>query len=255
MQEPNPKLQYITASDVAEGKETSDHSVCKVLCRETESCAATYSSQIDEVQFARIIYLVTKYYTLEDVDEPWWAVEANSCGLATFDILVEFLDLPNAFMMTKFDVITQGISTRKGWWTDTNSRRKIVGGIKQWLLNGTGWVDPRCCREMTTFVRNKNGKPEAKAGCNDDEVMAWGIALQVNELAPYEEFEEPKVPREDGLSADPFVPADWKRVEEPSMEEKCLAQIIEHRKITVDEVMNDYIGSIYEQYEGLIDGG
>jgi hypothetical protein len=41
---------------------------------------------------------------------------------------------------------------------------------------------------MLSFV-NINGKEQAKEGCYDDEVMAFGIALQLNEIAP-REFEE-----------------------------------------------------------------
>jgi hypothetical protein len=252
--EPDKKLQYVLAADVAEGRnEKSDHSVAKVMIREYKTLAATFNAQLDEIQFAKIIYLMTKYYTMEDVEEPWWAVEANGPGLATFDIVAEVLDLPNAFMMPKYDVTKQGISYRKGWWTDTNSRRMALAGIREWLLDGSGWVDPRCCREMTTFVIH-NGKPQAKAGCNDDEVMAWGIALQVNEIAPYEGIIKPIVRRDDGLIKDPYAREDWTPVEEPTIEDRCLEQAIENQaRISVDEVISDSIGSLFEQIEDLYD--
>jgi hypothetical protein len=102
---------------------------------------------------------------------------------------------------------------------------------------------------MTTFVIH-NGKPQAKGGCNDDEVMTWGVALQVNEIAPYEGLMVPVERREDGLIKDPYKKEDWAVIEEPSMEEKCLIQAVDNQsRVQVD----DYIGSINEQIENMYD--
>lgn len=193
-EEPSKDHSYVVSCDVAEGKDSGDFGIIKVLNRETESIAASYSSQVDEIQLARVLVAITKHYTLKGCEAPWWAVEANGPGLATFDLATELYDLPNAFMMPTYDVVKQSPSFRKGWWTSTNSKRALVSGIKKWLLDATGWCDTRCAKEMTTFVRSKTGKPQAKEGTNDDEVMALGIALQVNELAPYEEKRIVKLP-------------------------------------------------------------
>lgn len=232
-EEPRKDRTYLASCDIAEGKEDGDYSVCKILCRESQSVVASYYSQIDEVQFSRIITAMTKYYTNRE-DEgiyPWWAVETNGPGLSVFDLLVEVHDLPNPFLMPRFDVTKQSVSYRKGWWTDTNSRRTLVGNIKKWLLGGVGWADTRCCSEMTTFVYSKSGKAEAKPGAHDDEVMCLGIGLTVNEIAPYDgelEFmsqeDNPHVFDQE-IRKTPL----GQKVEEPSIEDKCFAQASEYQ--------------------------
>ena len=47
---------------------------------------------------------------------------------------------------------------------------------------------------------------------------------------------------------------EWTRVEEPTLEERCFTQALENQKmVSVDEVMKDSIGSLYEQLEDLYD--
>ncbi len=242
---PRIDRNYVLGVDVAEGKEDGDYSVVKVLDRETESVVATFASQINEVDLAKAVVLMTLLYTFEDREEPWWAVEANGPGLATFDIVVEMYDLPNPFMMMRFDVAKQTASYRKGWWTDTNSRRKLVSKAKEWLLLGLGWCDPRCCREMTTFVKSKSGRPEAKSGTHDDEVMCFGIALMVNELAPLDEYEEPEKPIRE-LQDHLTKPSGKEEV--LSIEQRCLATIMRNQKVLSSD---DYIGSNFESVEEL----
>jgi len=244
---PSVNKSYIVVSDVAEGKVTSDASVVKVLERETESIAASYNSQLNEVDLAKVIWLVTQFYTFPEREEPWWAVEANGPGLATFDLLVENLDLPNPYMMMKFDTAKQSPSYRKGWWTDTNSKRSMVASIRNWLITGTGWCDAKCCGELVTFIRTKHGKAEAKVGCNDDEVIALGIALEVNKAAPWEELsllEEDFLELEDHIRSRPAGDA------EPTLEERCLATVIAKQKLTYAD---DYVGSIDGELSEMLD--
>jgi hypothetical protein len=243
--EPRLESNYLISVDVAEGKEVGDYSVVKVLERESETVVATFASRVNEVELAKYVAAITRHYTFDEKeDEPWWAVETNGPGLATFDILVEIYDLPNPFMMPKFDVALQKASYRKGWWTAVDSRRKLVGGIKEWLIQGEGWCDPRCCREMTTFVRSKTGVPKAKPGTFDDEVMCFGIALQVNRIAPFEDYvepEEPKVEFQDFVSPRPLGDPNG------TLEERCFASLMRKRQLADSP---DLPGSIIEQLEG-----
>jgi len=82
------------------------------------------------------------------------------------------------------------VSYKKGWRTDTNSRNELVSGIREWLNDGAGKLNSgRLCGELMTFVRSKTGKPQAKSGCHDDAVMAFGIAVQVDQIVPLDEEE------------------------------------------------------------------
>ena len=249
---PRKDCQYVVSVDVAEGKEDGDFSVVKVLNRMTLSTAASFFTDLDEVQLSRFVVAITKYYTFEGVEEPWWAVEANSLGLAVFDLCTEIYDLPNPFMMPRYDVAKQSISYRKGWWTGKDSRRALTSGITKWLLDGVGWTDVRCVGEMLTFVKDKNGKPQAMNGNFDDEVMCFGIGLQVHYLLPMDEVEEYNLVdvlrKRVGFSqtvvdSERFPISD----PEPTLEEACLATL-EGKRDLRDQIgfSEDLVGAFYD---------
>lgn len=220
-EEPQPNRSYAIGCDVAEGKQDGDFSIIKVLCRETKSCVASFYSRYDETLVSLMLFKICEHYR-QDRRWPWWAVETTGLGLTVFDQCVGWYSLPNAFMMPKYDTTLGSVSYRKGWWTSSSSKNVLIGDLKNWLVEGEGWVDSRCVREMTTFVRDRNGKAGAKAGCHDDEVMCWGITLQVDLQTPREEFGKP-VERTINLSyEEPF--SRFPTREEPSVMELCAAQ-------------------------------
>jgi len=232
---PDPKRSYVVAVDVAEGLEWGDFGIIKVLERTNEDVVATVHTNLDEIQLAKMVKMVCEFY-----GDPWYAIETNGPGLATFDLCAEIYQVPNPFMMPRYDTTKESISYRKGWWTGTDSRRKLVSGLKQWLIEGAGWTDPRCVKEMTTFVLNQNGKPGAKSGCNDDEVLCLGIALQINQVVPFDEkveedtsslrervVEHPQFPTIEGI---PKTNAEW--CLQTAIAAQQLEEKYETRKIT-----------------------
>jgi len=245
---PKKEDSYALGVDVVEGTEDGDYAIVKVLNRRTKDCDASYFSRINEVELARIIKIVADFYTTTDA--PWVGIETNSPGLATFDFCFEIYDVENLFMMPIFDSAKQSVSFKKGWRTTEPSRKVLVSGVKNWLLEKQGWGDSRLCREMTTFVINKNQKPEAKSGCNDDEVMAWGIAIQVDLIAPEVDYVAPRRLREDGLSQEIFRP---KKIEgEPeTLEERCLACALKRRE---EKDLITHHGSI-DPFNGSVEYG
>ena len=218
---PEETTVYTVGVDVVEGVEGGDFCVVKVLNRKTKDCDASYYSRLSEVELARVVKLICEYYTTYDA--PWCAIETNGPGLSTFDFCAEVFDVNNLFMMPTFDSAKQAVSFKKGWRTSTSSRNVLIGGIKDWLLEKQGWADSRLARECTTFVKNKNGKAEAKEGCNDDEVIAWGICIQVDHIAPMQEYEKIPKKREDGLSYDVMRSQALPTDEPTSLEERCYA--------------------------------
>jgi hypothetical protein len=248
-EKPNPRFSYVVACDVAEGKESGDFSIIKVLERETRSVAATYATRIDEIALARTLAGICKYYSFDE-KYPWWAVETNSLGLAVFDFMTEVHDVPNAFLMPIYDSVKSSVSYRKGWWTSVSSRRALVGGLKEWLVEGTGWCDKRCTREFTTFIIDKTGKAIAKEGANDDEVMCLGIALQVDRMAPSEDVAKVKPKDIAEFKQEVITYHKWKPIKELSLEERCFQHAREH----LPQFLEDHYartGSIIEQVEDL----
>ena len=224
---------YALGVDVVEGVEGGDYSVIHVLDRLTKDVVASYFSRVDEVQLGGVVKLVARLYEVGE-EAPWVGVETPGPGLATFDVCVA-LGVPNLFMSPRYDVTNQGVSYKKGWRNDVNSRPELIAGIKEWLIERQGAAHQRLVGEMMTFVRSKTGKPQAKAGCHDDEVMAFGIALQVDELAP---AVEGKKGAGEGAFETRAVTAidEAERVEEPTLEEACAMQAMEKRKPMKEEV-------------------
>lgn len=173
---------YILGADVVEGIEGGDFASIKIMNRRTKSIAGSYFSRIDEVQLARVIAIFSACFGTNDYS--WVGIETNGPGLSTFDLCTEAYGLSNLFMMPQYDSTRQSVSYKKGWRTTATSRNLLVSGIVEWLLERKGWADPRCCRELQALVRSKTGKPEAEAGSHDDEFIALGVCLQVDQIVP-----------------------------------------------------------------------
>lgn len=177
--EPRLGEEYLFGVDVAEGLEHGDYSVVKIYSRNTKSVVATlHSRTIDENELGRVIWVLAKYY------HGWIGIETNGPGLATFDKCLDLGLEDRLFMMPTYDSTKGGPSYRKGWRTTGPSKNMLIAGVKEWLVHREGWIDARCAGECGTYQRNSNGKAAAKAGCNDDEVIAFGICLQLDELTP-----------------------------------------------------------------------
>jgi hypothetical protein len=226
---------YSIGVDVVEGKEDGDFAVITVIDRLTKSVAATYWSRIDEVSLARVVRIISDYYSVEPGHHtaPWTGIEVNGPGLATFDWAVA-LEIPNLFMAPRYDVSQSGVSYKKGWRTDTSSRPELVAGVKSWLIHRMGHLNNhRLIGELMSFVYSKTGKPQAKAGTHDDMVMSFGIALQVDEIAPLPEDYKPlgRPTHED------YTVNDWEsyKVEpDPTPQERCMGQALAEQKKKLD---------------------
>lgn len=225
-QKPSHGRSFVVCADVAEGKITGDWSIIKVYCRETKDVAATYYCHIGENDLAYVMRMVAKLYSVPEKEiYPWVAPEANSLGIATFNKLLE-LGVPNLFMMPKYDTAKAVVTYRKGWVTTGPSRNMLIAGIREYLENKLGFIDPRLVGELGTFVHNQTGKAEAKAGCHDDEVMCFGICVQVDQLVPMEEFKDAMKPVIGNVPEGMFEIQESEESEEDTIEVRCLATLM-----------------------------
>lgn len=243
---PNPEHSYVFGVDVVEGTVDGDFASIKVLNRVTKDVDASYYSRINEVELARVIKTISDYY--KTFEAPWVGIETNAAGLSTFDFCYETFDVSNLFMMPVFDSAKQGVSYKKGWRTTSSSRNILISGIKDWLLDKRGWCDSRLCREFTTFIHNTNGKAEAKTGAHDDEVMAFGIAIQVDLIAPMNYFEAKEV-RDENLFSIKHFPAKKLEGEPITIEERCLACALKNIEEKRELNMFGSINSLNESVE------
>lgn len=244
---------YIVAVDVVEGKIDGDYCVIKVLNRETKDIDATYHAQTDEMEVAWIIEEVARMYSDEEGKEwPWVAIETNGPGLATFDKCFE-LGVSNLFMMPRYEVAKNQVTYRKGWVTGVGSRNALVGGIREYLVERAGFIDPRCVGELGSFIRNKIGKAIAKGGCHDDEVLCFGIALQVDQIAPYTGTRSLPLSKQKGKDLRKvFFPEQFEEIkgEPSSIEERCLAQAVA-RQVELRNPREDAFEEAIDMFEDL----
>lgn len=228
---------YSIGVDVVEGVEDGDYAVVVVLDRITKSVDGIYWSRIDEVGLAKVVKVVSDYYSPEigHHNSPWVGIETNGPGLATFDFAVE-LDVTNLFMAPRYDVVNGGVSYKKGWRTDTNSRNELIAGIKRYLIDRAGRLNShKLIGECMTFIRSKTGKAQAKAGCHDDTVLAFGIAVQVDEIAP---MSDEKVEALGPVTHADVVDRTFLPIEgEPkTLEERCLQDAIARKVMKADHM-------------------
>lgn len=226
---PSEHLEFAIGVDVAEGKEHGDFSVVKVIERTTRSVAGTFAGRIDEIHLAQLLAILGKRF-----NNYWLGIETNGPGLATFDICSTQFSMPYLFMMPKYDVSNASISYIKGWRTTSSSKSVLVSGIREWLIEGQGTVDHRCLKEMTTFVKDETGKKTgAKHGCNDDEVIAFGIALQVDLASPKHIADKVVIPgllTHKELVDKKALPISYRQ----TLEEKCFEQAMAKRALVSD---------------------
>lgn len=249
--EPTQISQELFGVDVVEGKEHGDFAVITGIDRQTMSVGISFYGRCDEVLLANGIktiddWISERKYVKDGNEEsdfiPWWGIEVNGPGLSTFDRCVDPLGMTNLFMTPNFDTVREQVVYQKGWRTGPSSRKKLVGAIKEWLIDGRGWACPRAAREMTSFVYKSPGRAEAASGANDDEVIALGIALVLDEMIPGNEWEPPEEFREDGLSVKLFER--FPVVQEKSIEERCFD--------TATKIRNQSFGDVGRNSTGIL---
>jgi hypothetical protein len=235
---PDGNLTYTMGVDVVEGIEGGDFAIITVLCRETKNVVASYHSRLDENLLAVVVHLVSKLFTPggDSYSAPWVGVETPGPGLATFDEC-DRLGVQNLFVSTTYDTTREAIGYKKGWRNTTATRPELIAGLKKWLAYRQGVCHSRAVGEMMSFEYGPTGKPQAKSRHHDDEVIALGIALQVDEHAPYEKRKPlPMRLRADGLPEDLFI---LKLTKEKvlTVEEICVMQAMSRQSIRLQEAM------------------
>lgn len=232
-QDPDPAADYIIVADVAEGLEHGDYSPIGVINCQTLNLDAVHHAQTNEVLLASYIKKTADLYSNPDssIMPPLVVIETNGPGLATFDRCV-LLDVPNLFMMPRYDT-TKGTTTyKKGWRTDAYSRQEIIASLREYLTNRTGHVNYLpLIRECMTFVRNRTGKAEAKEGCNDDLVMMFGIGLCAFQAcpAPPRKAAKPVVKELNDIMAQNTNDIE-KRTDVKSLQEQCFDDCMRKKK-------------------------
>jgi hypothetical protein len=233
---PNPECQYVIGADSAEGVALGDYSAGIVLNRNTMSIDAMYQARTSPDHFAYDIMTLGYLYSGRDKNEgALLAIENNSIGMATV-LKADEEDYPNLYYHVNEHLATKTPTKQMGWKTTRTTKKILIGEIESYLYNAQSFayfVPQEVLEELTTFVikgtKGEMLKYEADSGCNDDLVMALGIALvahQSSDLIPK------RVVKQVGRQG-------FEVVKEPTIHERILQQLKEE---SMQHLMDEHMG-------------
>lgn len=176
---PEPGYEYITPADVAEGLEHGDFSVVGVINRHELRLDAVFHGHPDPDVFADYIHRLSVYYR-----KALTAPERNNHGLTTITTLKK--KYHHIYKEKKVDKKTDETREILGFRTDAKTRPLIVDALKTAVREKAftcHWQ--RFYDEAFNFIRDKNGKEQARSGFWDDVILMTAIGLYVHSITPF----------------------------------------------------------------------
>lgn len=177
--DPVSRVPYVFGGDTA--GEGSD----RFTAHGINNMTAIQSAQILYEGSAELYYTQQLYCLGMDYNEALLGVEIN---FSTYpEKLLEDWQYPRLFIREKPDD-SRGIldDYKLGWRTDLRTRPLILGTLQTYVKESPEiFQSEELMREMLTFVRNKDMRPEAAPGKHDDLVMAAAICLSIREQQSY----------------------------------------------------------------------
>ncbi|MEW6095181.1 MAG: hypothetical protein AB1567_01455, partial [bacterium] len=85
----------------------------------------------------------------------------------------------NIYRWERIDEFGKVITSKLGFETNHQTKGLVVEDIREYINFDLGKINSaELIRELMSYVELPNGKLSAIAGCNDDRVIAFGIALR-----------------------------------------------------------------------------
>lgn len=176
-------------SDAAEqeagGRDYSSVSVYRLASKERpRALVATIHGQPAIDILARQIAFAGEWYQCggkaEKVTRDWAlvGVESNhSSGQRLLEYLKDILKYKRMYWQREINTRTKQFERRIGWRTDERSRWILLDSLGELIRKDLIEIpDPNTVRELTTFVFDDNGKPQAAEGTHDDRVISLALA-------------------------------------------------------------------------------
>lgn len=175
---PEPNEQYDIGADVASGQEGDafDWSVASVVRRKDRTQVAEWRGKIDPIEYGSLLYHLGMYYNQAQV-----AVETNGIGYST-NTQLHKLGYPRVYIWRTRGEAVEKFTNRTGWSTSADSKSYLVSVIRHYIANNKLTIRSNVLLgEMKTFVQDMTPSGVivygAQAGCFDDAVMAYMIAV------------------------------------------------------------------------------
>lgn len=176
--EPEKDELTVIGADVADGG--SDYCAAVAKSKKHNDSFMVFHARMDSAQYGHELHKMCKFIQSKTGIDPLLLVERN-VGMATIYVL-EQLNYKKLFRMPKLAQVGQEDSEKIGWVTTggaTGTRQMMLDELAQSLRQHTDVIpDEKTVRELSSFVRKPNGKPEASTGTHDDLVIAEAIAIQ-----------------------------------------------------------------------------
>lgn len=190
---------YVIGGDIAEGEANTfglgDFHAAAIFDHITHEQVAAWASRCDLHEVAYWLLLVALYF-----NEALLAVEVNGPGIAVASTLHKDYRYPRMYRRKRVDRLTEKVEKRPGWETNKVTKPAMESTFGAALAAdeppAAGLRDPRCARELKTYVIDNRGKHGALAGEHDDRLLAAMIARQVLETETPLLPSEPQKPRE-----------------------------------------------------------
>jgi len=171
--------RYVIGIDTSEGKlpegsKKPDASVVIVVDMETRRQVATYCGQISEERLVEPALLIAEYY-----NGAFTVIETNSTGK---HVAIQFRKKypgQRLYKAVDWDKKARAHTRQVGKRTSSANRPILIGRIAEAIDQMSVILfDKRTIDECKHFVYKDGGRVEAAAHWHDDQVMAFGLALE-----------------------------------------------------------------------------
>jgi hypothetical protein len=170
--------------------EGSDKFAGTVKNNHTGKRAATLHGQMESKPYTAQMFCLGYYYNIALI-----GIEMNF-NTYPIELLTDW-NYPRQYLREKVDTITKEIQKKFGWKTDGNTRPLIIERMITLIEeNIDNFVDIPTLQEALTFVKDKNGRPDAMSGKHDDLLLSDMICEAVSDQQTHTVHEEQPKPKE-----------------------------------------------------------
>jgi len=167
---------YVMGIDVASGSSDGDYSAAMVIDVTSKAeyrPVAWIYKKCPVHQFAKEANALGRQY-----NNALAVIEVNNAGVSVQEDF--YLDeYPRLYRRYQYDKMAERYVEKLGFWTDATKRNLILNRLRK-LVSHKKLKDlpPVLTNEMSSFVYDKNGKPDHSAGCHSDMIFATALALE-----------------------------------------------------------------------------
>ena len=164
---PEPGKTYILAADPCFGGSGGDNAAIEVIDAETGEQCAEFASIVTPEDLAPIILDLAIQYNNAEV-----AVEVNSVGMITKNILLRRFNYENIYRFKRLDRLKNVMTDIVGWWTDYKSKERMESTFREFCKSNLGLIHSKKLLDEIVTYGNQGAE-------TDDRFMALMIALSV----------------------------------------------------------------------------